>query len=157
MDESLYLETVSQMAADPRIKSMRQYRQHGSSNTYEHSLHVAMGAYRLAKHMHISVDEKSMARGAMLHDFYLYDIGSMNPWVHGTGHAQRALENSKRCYELNPLEEDIIYSHMWPLNITHIPHYKESVLIGLADKYSALAERFHIGRRFIEAPSGATA
>lgn len=155
MNDELYMETVEELARDPRLLQMRQYRQHGSSNTYEHSLHVAVGAYNLARMFHIRVSEKEMARGAMLHDFYLYDISDKSAWEHGTKHAQAALENSERYFDLTDRERDIIYSHMWPLNITHVPHFKESVLIGIADKYSAVAERFHVGRGFVTAVRGA--
>lgn len=140
------MDTVREMAEDPRIRAMEQYRQHGSSNTYAHSLHVAIAAYKIAKFARIDIDEKDMARGAMLHDFYLYDIGDRGAWEHGTKHAAIALENSEKYFDLTDIERDIIYSHMWPLNITHLPHYKESVIIGIADKYAAVAERFHVGQ-----------
>lgn len=150
MNDSLYMSTVRKMAFDPRLMKMRQFRQHGSSNTYDHTLHVAIGAYKLAKWTHLKVDEESMARGAMLHDFYLYDIkeSGYSAWRHGTGHAMVALENAEQEFDLNDKERNIIYSHMWPLNITHVPKCRESVLIGIADKYAAVAERFHVGRGF---------
>ncbi len=150
MNETLYHETVEKMANDPRLLAMKKYRQHGSSNTYDHSLHVAAAAFNLAKIMKIEVDEVQMARGAMLHDFYLYDIADMNAWVHGTRHAEAALRNSEKCFDLDSKERNIIYSHMWPLNITHLPRCRESVLIGIADKYAAVSERFHVGKRFIK-------
>ena len=146
-----YEAAMQELTNDPRIREMLDYRQHGSSTTYAHSVDVAVKAYRLSRRLHIRISERELARGAMLHDFYLYDIkgSGISKWRHGTGHAKRALENARQHYDLSPREEDIIYSHMWPLNLTHLPHYRESVLVSTADKYCAVRERLsHIAGYF---------
>lgn len=143
MDDAKFYQTLHAMARDPRIQAMQHYPQHGSSDSYHHSIMVAEYAFLLAKKLHIAVKEEELARGAMLHDFYLYNIRESHipAWKHGTQHAKRALVNAEEQFSLTKREKDIIYSHMWPLNITHLPHYRESVLVGIADKYSALVER----------------
>ena len=65
------------------------------------------------------------------------------------GMERDALANAQESYDLTDLEKDIIYSHMWPLNITHIPHYRESVIVGIADKYTASRERLHQWRTIL--------
>lgn len=139
---SSFYEVMSNMIHDPRILQMKNYAQHNSSNTFEHSVHVALTAYRLSKIFRLQIDEGSLAKGAMLHDFYLYDArgGQIGAWKHGTGHADTALSNSLKHYELTDLEKEIIYCHMWPLNITRVPRSKESLLISMADKYCAARE-----------------
>ncbi|MDY5577641.1 MAG: HD family phosphohydrolase [Lachnospiraceae bacterium] len=133
---------MSELIHDPKILQMKNYAQHNSSNTFKHSVHVALTAYRLSKIFHLKIDESSLAKGAMLHDFYLYDArgGQIGAWKHGTGHADTALNNSLKHYQLTRLEKEIIYCHMWPLNITRVPRSKESLLISMADKYCAARE-----------------
>ena len=156
MNESLYKKVLNEMMNDPRIRSMQQYPQHGSCNTYQHSVYVAEDAYRIARFLHMRVRETELARGAMLHDSYLYNIreSGFSAWRHGTGHALVALENAEANYQLTDLEKDIIYSHMWPLNITHVPHYRESILVGTADKYTACRERIHQWREILTGVCG---
>ncbi|MDO4285992.1 MAG: HD domain-containing protein [Eubacteriales bacterium] len=143
-DTAGFTETLESMKRDPRILAMREFPQHGSCNTYDHSVSVAEHAYLLAQLLHVQVDEQVLARGAMLHDFYLYNIqeSGRSAWEHGTKHPEIALRNAEQFYELTERERDIIYSHMWPLTLTHIPHCRESVLISMADKYCALRERY---------------
>ncbi len=141
--QEVFEQTLTEMKNDPRILAMRAFAQHGSCNTYDHSVSVAEHAYQLARLLHVHVDERVLARGAMLHDFYLYDIrtSGRSAWNHGRKHPEVALANAGRYYELNERERDMIYSHMWPLTLTHRPHYRESVLLGTADKYCAVRER----------------
>lgn len=139
---SEFYQAMQEMLRDPKILQMKNYAQHSSSNTFCHSVSVAKTAYRLSKFFHLKVNEKSLAKGAMLHDFYLYNArgGHIGAWEHGTNHAETALKNSMKHYELTKLEKDIIYCHMWPLNITRIPRSKECLLISMADKYCAAKE-----------------
>lgn len=54
-------------------------------------------------------------------------------------HPKIALENSKKLFDLNEKEKDIILKHMWPLTLS-LPKYKESFIVTLADKYSTFIE-----------------
>ena len=57
-------------------------------------------------------------------------------------HPKLALRNAERLTELSELEKDIITKHMW-LCSTAIPKYKESYVVSLVDKYSAVYEALY--------------
>ncbi len=130
------------VADHPEVQKMRGYTQHGRVSTYAHCRRVARLSFWLARRLHLKVDEKSLVRGAFLHDFYLYDWHDCRDItrLHGFTHPAAALENAKRWFPLNGTEQDIIRSHMWPLTLTHIPHRRESVLVCVADKLCSLQE-----------------
>lgn len=115
--------------------------QHGNVSIYEHSIGVACLSMYLAYRFRIDVDKKSLVRGALLHDYFLYDwhLHDKNHRLHGFRHAKRALTNASNEFFLNPIEQDIIERHMFPLNITP-PKYKESVIVCIADKICTVME-----------------
>ena len=84
---------------------------------------------------------RSLIRGALLHDYFLYDWreGTPGDRMHGFGHARIALKNAKHDYEIDKIQEDIIIKHMFPLNIKP-PRYRESVIVTIADKICATCE-----------------
>ena len=82
-----------------------------------------------------------MVRGALLHDFFMYDWhdpGNLR-LMHGFTHAKEALQNAQKEFELNDIERDVIKKHMFPLNPAP-PRFKETAVLCLADKYCALRE-----------------
>ncbi len=135
------------MENDPEIQKLRQFRQHGSSNTYDHCRSVARSADRLGRWLGWEVDGEELARGAMLHDYYLYDTRDMtiSDYQHGVKHPETALKNAGKLYELSEKETNIIRSHMWPLTLFHVPKSREAVLVCAADKAVATREFFHSG------------
>lgn len=142
-----YSEELEKLKNDPRIELMKKYRQHKNSTTYDHVCHVAEMSHKIEKGLHLhDIDEQAMLRGAVLHDYYQYDFRDhpIGPWRHGTSHAGQALENAEAAFELSDKEKDIIYSHMWPLNLTHLPHSREAWIVSVADKVCAVKEAvFH--------------
>ena len=79
----------------------------------------------------------------MLHDFYLYDYhGSRIKFgkLHIFEHSETALKNALLYFDLNKRQQNIIISHMFPLNITKIPRYIESWIVNISDKYCAIRE-----------------
>lgn len=132
-----------QMRDDPSVLELKQYSHHKISNLYDHSSRVALCAYHLAKIFHWDINEKSLARGAMLHDFYFYqargnkEIGPMKHWF---GHPMTALHNAEEKFHLTRKEKNIIKSHMWPLVFLPFPGSREAILVGLADKICAFGE-----------------
>ena len=59
----------------------KEYCQHGVISTYEHSLAVTYTSVYLALRSKKPVNMRSIVRGALLHDFYMYDWH--NPEVKG--------------------------------------------------------------------------
>ena len=99
--------------------------------------------------MRLNVDMEAVVKGAMLHDFYLYDATSAGSihWRHGWTHPKTALANAEKVFCLSTKEKNIIYSHMWPINITHIPKCREAVIVNIADKMCTVEGIFLWGRR----------
>lgn len=115
--------------------------QHGTVSVYEHSFTVACNCLKLADRFRIKIDRKVLVRGALLHDYFLYDWhekDKSHKW-HGFIHAKRALTNAERDFELNDIEKNMIYTHMFPMNI-RIPKYKESIILCISDKICATKE-----------------
>ena len=112
------------------MQALRTFHQHGVISRYEHCLSVCYIALRLADKWHVDVDRRSMVRGALLHDFFMYDghdPGNLR-LLHGFTHAKEALSNARKQFELNEVECDVIQKHMFPLNIAP-PKYWETVLV----------------------------
>ena len=91
----------------------------------------------------MNVDKRSLIRGALLHDYFLYDWHDKNKPAkfHGFTHPKIAFENACQDLELNKKERDIILHHMFPLNPIP-PTSKEAWIICLADKICATKETF---------------
>ncbi len=141
-----FYDLLQEFLAQEQINEMKKYIQHGNTSTYLHCVQVAYYSYCLAKFLPLRYDIRSVVRGAMLHDFYLYDwhIPDRSHRFHGYVHPGFALRNARRYFELNQIEEDIISKHMWPLTLTKLPRYKEALLVCLVDKLCSLAETCYI-------------
>lgn len=133
----------------------KEFLHHDKETVYEHCQKVSLRAYRIA--LKRNVDVRKVVIGALLHDFY------SNPWqentkkkkffeMHGFVHAKDALENSKKVYGdlIDPVVEDIIIKHMFPLNIK-LPKYRETWIVTCADKIVSLSVIKHPSKwyRFI--------
>lgn len=142
-DREKFWEAFISLREDPSVQELKKYPNHRISNLFDHSSRVAECAYDMSRRLHMSVDGKSLARGAMLHDFYLYqawgnkEIGTRAHWF---GHPDTALRNAEKQFKLTELEKNIITSHMWPLTFLHFPRSREAFLVSFADKVCAFGE-----------------
>lgn len=132
------------------FKKMAAYKQHGDVSVLSHSLRVAERSLKFTETMarfHIHFDEEAVVRGALLHDYFLYDWHEKAAWhnLHGFRHARIALKNADEDYELSERERDIIEKHMFPLNIKP-PSCREAWIVNLADTYCSTGETL-MGRR----------
>ena len=121
----------------------KRFIQHGKVSVFKHSLAVTVTCVRLADKFRLHVDMPSLVRGALLHDYFLYDWHESDKThrLHGFRHARRALKNAERDFALNPIEKNMILSHMFPLNLV-LPKCRESLVLCVSDKICATVETF---------------
>lgn len=129
---------------DEKIKQLALIPQHRGSNTYLHSLKVCKHAYKLARRSHFKINFEDLILGALLHDYYLYDwrIQKDKKKWHGHKHPNIALENAKKDFEINKKVENIIASHMWPINFFKFQKSWEAIFVSMADKWISIKESF---------------
>ncbi len=144
-DYDKFFTVAETILTHPKFIEQRQFHHH-TSTLFEHAVHVAYVSYRVSKKL--KMDEKTIVRGALLHDFFLYDwhiegkrIRKRGFKKHGFTHAKTAYENAMKHFDLNAIEKDIILKHMFPLNVKP-PRYKESWLVNLVDSYVTFKEYF---------------
>lgn len=124
-----------------RLALARAAIQHGSTTVFAHCVKVACFSLFLANKLHIPVNTHALLRGALLHDYFLYDWHEKNAGhrFHGFTHPATALKNAQEDFMLTPVEKDIIARHMFPL-CPIPPRCREAWLVCAADKYCALLE-----------------
>ena len=133
-----YYNVVNDIIYDNNFIKLDNDKHHGISRL-EHSQRVSYYSYKITKFLRLNY--KDTARGALLQDFYLNeDLTEKQLKISAFVHAKKALENSDKYFYLSELEKDIIYKHMFPLNITRIPKYMESWIVSGVDKVSCVYE-----------------
>lgn len=148
-DDQVFKNCLSEMIENPAIQKLKEIPQHKGSTTYAHCVNVANTAYALAKKWHWDIDIRALVRGAMLHDYYLYDTETMpySDYRHSLVHPKLAVANTEKLFDLNAKERNIILSHMWPIPGAPLPRSKEAWLICVADKECAQREMYGKRRR----------
>jgi uncharacterized protein len=139
----MYHRVTKPIIETQKLAVLDTYIQHGTTTTLEHSMAVAYYSLVLVCTLRIRCDYESLIRGALLHDYFLYDWHCKDDShrLHGFTHHRAALNNANRDFKLNDIERDIIGKHMFPL-VPRLPRYIESVVVCLVDKYCTLREVF---------------
>jgi len=147
MDETLS-RAVAELEREGRFAQLKNYRQHGSSTVYDHSLNVARTALRVARRIPLKVDEAALVRGALLHDYFLYDwhVPDRARPNHALYHPRMAWENAGRDYDLGRTEADIIRRHMFPV-VPIPPRTLEGWIVCAVDKACAVQETLFAGAK----------
>lgn len=143
-EEKEFLCHIEDIMSHSEVKKMKQFMQHGTTDTLTHSYTVAYYSCWVCYRLGIKSDIRSIARGAMLHDFYLYDwhVPDKSHRLHGFFHPAKSLKNAEHHFELGDLEKEIIETHMWPLTIRKIPKSREALIVCFVDKICSLVEIF---------------
>ena len=111
---------------------------HGISR-FDHSCRVSYFSYKTSKIL--GLNYKEVARAGLLHDFFLSENNTNKEKFKSMFvHSKKSLQNSEELFELSEREKDIIFTHMFPLNIQRIPKYMESWVVSMVDKGVAVYE-----------------
>jgi len=123
---------IKEILRNNEYKKLYNIEHHGISRM-EHSIKISYYSYIIAKKL--KIDYKSVARGALLHDFYLDgdERKCKRKFLDTFSHPKKALNTSIKYFKINDIEKNIIISHMFPIYLS-IPKYKESILVNIIDK-----------------------
>lgn len=142
--EVSFPDEVRRLAEASRLGQEAAYVQHGATRCLLHSVAVAYYCDCLARRLGpLRFRRLPLLRGALLHDYFLYDWHDPDPAhrLHGFRHPARALANARRDLALDPVEAEIILRHMFPLTPVP-PRCREAVLVCLVDKVCSVYEIF---------------
>ena len=136
--DSDYKKIVENILENKEFNKLKLIEHHGISR-FDHALKVSYYSYKIAKAM--GLDYEGTARGGLLHDFFLSHEhrSKKDRFISTFTHPSKALETAKTHFMLSRKEEDMIRSHMFPINIS-IPKYLESWIISSVDKLVAVSE-----------------
>ena len=132
---------VKTLSRTSRFDESSQFVQHGDTSVREHCIRVAQTAYYISYRLKLSVHEEELIRGALLHDYFIYDWHETS-WknsIHGFTHPTTALKEASRDFRLSRIEKDMIKHHMFPLTVRP-PRSREGKILCVADKLCALQE-----------------
>lgn len=141
-----FVKLAYRTAKGSKLASEDEFTQHGDTSCLLHSVAVAYYSYKLALKLgrdRFNIPE--LVRGALLHDYFLYDwhVQAFHEnGLHGFSHPYTAFQNANRDFMLTKLERDIIRKHMFPLTLDQVPMYRESVIVSLIDKWCSSYEVF---------------
>ena len=136
------LHCMKSLNKNSKLRRMDEFTHHGDTSCLKHTIAVAYYSIRLAESLGIKYKKSALIRGALLHDYFLYDWHDGNGrGVHGFTHPSAALRNADRDFNLSDTERDIIKKHMFPLTVMP-PVCREAWIVCLVDKACSLYETF---------------
>lgn len=147
--DSVFKAYAKSILKNEKMLSSAENIQHGTVSVLTHSIMVAKYAFYINRLFNLGCDPKALVRGALLHDFFLYDWHNIpenvaKQGLHGFNHPVIAAENARKFFGISPKEYSIIITHMWPLTFTRVPFNREGWLVCLIDKYCSVLETLHI-------------
>ena len=139
--DNIYMNIVREILDNEEFQKLDNIGHHNSTRI-NHCIKVSYQAYRLAKKIKLNYVE--VARAGLLHDFYLGQVSEQKGIknkvaLFTTEHPEQAVQNSLKYFDLTEREQDIIRTHMFPIDIK-IPKYAESWLVSFVDKYVSAKE-----------------
>ena len=140
----LIINKINYCEKNGRFSLEKEFIQHGNFSVYKHSISVAILSLNIASKFNLRIDYDSLVRGALLHDYFLYDWHTHKsfPCAHGFAHPFIALKNAKEDFSLTDCEKDIIVHHMFPL-VPLPPLTVEGWIVCISDKICACSETIH--------------
>lgn len=139
--QETFRRVLREVRQSSRFDENDKFIQHGTTTVKTHCINVAQTAYYMSHRLNIKVHEEQLIRGALLHDYFLYDWHEkcLKNSIHGYTHPGKALKEASKDFRLTKREADMINCHMFPLTL-RAPRYREGVLLCIADKICALQE-----------------
>lgn len=136
-----YKNIVNHILNNNKFNEIKKIEHHGTSR-FEHSLKVSYYSYKIAKCLKLDSDE--VARGGLLHDFFLSDEDrtTKDRVISTFVHPKKAVENAEEQFSISDKERDIIKTHMFPVNLS-LPKYTESWIVNFVDKVVGFSEFCH--------------
>lgn len=144
MIEREFITIIRDITRTEEFRALKTHRHHVKGSVYDHSVKVAYLCYKHHKLFSMRTDLGELVRGALLHDFYLYDRsrGRREHRFHWLRHPMIALRNAEDRYPmLTYRQRDMIRRHMFPLTITP-PKTAAGWLVCFYDKLAAVSDRF---------------
>ena len=141
-EDKEFQKIIKDIIENKEFQKTKNYKVHGNKTIFAHCYTVSYLCYLSCKRK--KLDYKSAARGALLHDFYLYDWREKDSHVrpHAFTHPMTAYLNAKKQFDLNWMEKDMILTHMFPVTLFTIPLCREGWILTLIDKSCATMEFF---------------
>lgn len=140
-EESIKLiKDYSYITKDEEYQKLKQIPRHTFTNTYDHSIRVALLSRKLSEILKTDCDKA--IRAALLHDFCMVNYYEKNDHkgLYIFYHPKEAVMNSKR-WHLAKIEEKAILSHMFPFG--RIPTSRIGWSVTIADKIIAIYEKVY--------------
>ena len=136
-----YKEIVRHILESDEFNEIKKIEHHGVTRL-DHSIKVSYYSYKLSKIL--KLDSEEVARGGLLHDFFLSDEerSAKDRFVSTFNHPKKAVKNANELFNITVKEQDIIRTHMFPVNLA-VPKYAESWLVSFVDKAVGLKEFGH--------------
>ena len=144
MVEKEFYRIIKDIVRSEEYLGMKACKHHIKGNVYDHSVKTAYLCYKHHRRFGSNIDLDEFMRGALLHDFYLYDWHDRDPVhrFHGFTHPRCALNNALSRYpDLTETEQDMILRHMFPLTPVP-PQTKAGWLLCFYDKAAAVSDYF---------------
>ncbi len=137
-DINEFYNIIDEYINHPKVLEMKEYTHHGIRR-YDHCFRVAYHTYKVTKFLKLNY--VSATKAAMLHDFYTNELDDEKSKIKRyRTHPKYAVENSKKYFNINEMEEDIIKRHMFPITLTP-PRYLESWIVDIVDDITSLYEK----------------
>lgn len=145
-DAQEFLQITSDISEHPEFQKLKNYTHHLHTTRWQHCMNVSWYTYLWCKKLSLNYTEA--ARGALLHDFFLYDYHTEQPipGKHADVHPLAAFTNAEKYFEVTDIMRDCILNHMWPTAGIR-PATPEGLIVTAADKYCAGIE---VGSRSYE-------
>lgn len=143
-----YMSIVKDIIDHEEFNKTKEIMHHGL-NRFDHCMRVSYYSYKVTKLLKLNYQD--VARAGLLHDFFFVDNNEVDTTKRLDvliNHPKYALMNSKRYFDLNDKEEDIIVSHMFPISLK-APRYMESWIVDIVDNVVAVSEAFYATRKHL--------